>query len=151
MLDTLFRPKSVAVIGASTKTLHIGNRIIKNLLDFGFQGAIYPINPKADEIRGIKALKSILEAPSNIDVVHMVIPAKFVPQAVEECGRKQVKNIIINSGGFSEIGPEGAAYESDFLSRAKKIRNTCLRSKLPGYHQLGPQHPGLLQFYLHLS
>ena len=108
MLEALFNPKKVAVIGASTKELHIGNRVIKNLIDFGFKGEIYPINPKADEIHGITALKSILDAPDGIDVVHMVIPAKFVPQAVEDCGTKGVKHIIINSGGFSEIGREGA-------------------------------------------
>ncbi len=120
MLDALFRPKKVAVIGASSKELSIGNRVIKNLIDFGFKGAIYPINPKADEIRGLKAYKSITDCPDNIDVVHMVIPAKFVPQAVEDCGKKGVKHIIINSGGFSETGADGEAIEKDFLTRAAK-------------------------------
>ena len=119
MLDTLFNPKGVAVIGASGKELHIGNRVIKNLLDFGYQGGIYPINPKADEIRGIKAYKSILDVPGQVDVAHMVIPAKFVPMAVEDCGKKGVKHIIINSGGFSETGPEGAEIEKAFLEKAK--------------------------------
>jgi len=120
MLESLFRPKTVAVIGASSKELSIGNRVIKNLVDFGFKGDVFPINPKADEIRGIKAYKSILECPDNIDVVHMVIPAKFVPQAMEDCGKKGVKNVIINSGGFSETGPEGEAIENDFLAKAKQ-------------------------------
>ena len=119
MLDSLFNPKKVAVIGASSKELHIGNRVIRNLVEFGFKGDIYPINPKADEIRGIPALKSIAEAPDGIDVVHMVIPAKFVPQAMEDCGKKGVKNVIINSGGFSETGPEGEAIEKAFLEQAK--------------------------------
>jgi acetyltransferase len=134
MLDSLFRPQKVAVIGASTKELSIGNRVIKNLIDFGFKGEIYPINPKADEVRGIKAYKSILDCPENIDVVHMVIPAKFVPQAVEDCGRKGVKNIIINSGGFSETGPEGEAIEKDFLARAKKY----------GIRMFGPNCQGVI-------
>ncbi len=121
MSDTLFRPKSVAVIGASAKELHIGNRVIRNLLDFGFKGDIYPINPKAEEICGVKAYKSIADVPADhIDVAHLVIPAKAVPQAVEDCGKKGVRNIIINSGGFKEIGPEGEAIEKDFLERAKK-------------------------------
>ena len=120
MLDALFRPKKVAVIGASSKELSIGNRVIRNLIDFNFKGDIYPINPKADEIRGIKAYKSIIDCPDNIDVVHMVIPAKFVPQAVDDCGKKGVKHIIINSGGFSETGTEGEAIEKDFLARAAK-------------------------------
>ena len=119
MLDSLFNPIGVAVIGASGKELHIGNRVIKNLLDFGYKGGIYPINPKADEIRGVKAYKSILDVPGQVDVAHMVIPAKFVPMAVEDCGKKGVKLIIINSGGFSEIGPEGAEIEKAFLEKAK--------------------------------
>ena len=120
MLESLFRPKSAAVIGASSKELSIGNRVIKNLIDFGFKGEIYPINPKADEIRGLKAYKSIMDCPDGIDVVHMVIPAKFVPQAMEDCGKKGVKNVIINSGGFSEVGPAGEALEKDFMATAKK-------------------------------
>jgi acetyltransferase len=124
----------VAVIGASTKDLSIGNRVIKNLVDFGFTGTVYPINPSADEVRGIKAYKSILDCPDNIDVVHMVIPAKFVPQAVEECGTKGVKHIIINSGGFSETGAEGTAIEKDFLARAKRY----------GIRILGPNCQGII-------
>ncbi len=119
MLDSLFNPVGVAVIGASGKELHIGNRVIKNLLDFGYQGGIYPINPKADEIRGIKAYPSILDVPGQVDVAHMVIPARFVPAAVEDCGKKGVRHIIINSGGFSETGPEGAEIERAFLEKAK--------------------------------
>ena len=134
MLEALFRPQKVAVIGASTKALSIGNRVLKNLVDFGFKGEIYPINPKADEVRGIKAYKSILECPDGIDVVHMVIPARFVPQAVEDCGEKGVKNIIINSGGFSETGPEGEAIEKDFLARAKKY----------GIRMFGPNCQGII-------
>ncbi|BBO74028.1 acyl-CoA synthetase [Desulfosarcina widdelii] len=120
MLKSLFNPVGVAVIGASGKELHIGNRVIKNLLDFGYTGNIYPINPKADEIRGIKAYKSILDVPGRVDVAHMVIPAKFVPMAVEDCGKKGVKHIIINSGGFSETGPEGAEIEKAFLEKARQ-------------------------------
>ncbi|MGB2896165.1 MAG: acetate--CoA ligase family protein [Anaerolineales bacterium] len=120
MLDSLFRPKSVAVIGASTKEFSIGNRIVKNLIDFGFTGSIYPISLKADEIHGIEAYKSILDVPSDVDVVHMVIPSKFVPQAITDCGEKNAKFIILNGGGFAEIGPEGAAIQEECLARAKK-------------------------------
>jgi len=134
MLESLFRPKSAAVIGASSKELSIGNRVIKNLIDFGFKGDIYPINPKADEIRGIKAYKSIMDCPDNIDVVHMVIPAKFVPQAMEDCGKKGVKNVIINSGGFSETGPAGEALEKEFLATAEKY----------GIRVMGPNCQGVI-------
>jgi acetyltransferase len=130
----------VAVIGASSKELSIGNRVIKNLLDFGFKGAIYPVNPKAEDIRGVKAYPSILDCPDNIDVVHMVIPAKFVPQAMEDCGKKGVKNVIINSGGFSETGPEGAAIEKDFLAKAKRY----------GIRVLGPNCQGVINTDAHI-
>ncbi|NLW35347.1 MAG: CoA-binding protein [Syntrophorhabdus aromaticivorans] len=120
MLNTFFNPKAVAVIGASAKELHIGNRIIKNLLDFGFKGSIYPINPKVEEIHGVKVYKSILDVPTEVDVAHMVIPAGSVPQAIEDCGKKGVKLAILNGGGFAEVGPEGAAIQEDCLSRARR-------------------------------
>ena len=146
MLDSLFKPKSVAVIGASARELHIGNRVIKNLLDFGFKGSIYPINPGAEEIRGIKCYKSILDCPDNIDVVHMVIPAKLVPQAVEECGTKGVKNIIINSGGFSETGPEGVLIEKDFMARAKKYGIRVMGPNCQGIINSDPQYRAYCNF-----
>jgi acetyltransferase len=134
MLEALFRPRSVAVIGASAKELSIGNRIIKNLIDFGYTGAIYPINPKADVIRGVKAYPSIFDVPGDIDLAHMVIAGKFVPNAVEDCGKKGIKAIIINSAGFTEIGPEGAALQKDFLERAKRY----------GIRILGPNCQGII-------
>jgi acyl-CoA synthetase (NDP forming) len=120
MLDALFNPKAVAVIGASTREDRPGNWIVWNLLDFGFKGPIYPVNPRADEIRGLKAYPSILDVPTDVDVVHIVIPAKFVPQVIEDCGKKAVKFVILNGGGFAEVGPEGAAIERDCLARAKE-------------------------------
>ncbi|MBU0496306.1 MAG: acetate--CoA ligase family protein [Chloroflexi bacterium] len=135
MLDSLFRPRSVAVIGASAKELSIGNRIIKNLVDFGFKGPIYPINPKADEVRGIRAYGSILDVPGDtVDVVHMVIPARFVPQAIADCGQKGVKFVILNGGGFAEVGPEGAAIEQDCMDRAREN----------GIRILGPNCQGII-------
>lgn len=134
MLEALFKPKSVAVIGASAKEFHIGNRIIKNLQDFGFKGSIYPINPKADEIRGVRAYGSIIDVPTNVDVVHIVIPAKFVPQAIEDCGKKGVKFVILNGGGFAEVGPEGSAIQDLCMDAAKKN----------GIRILGPNCQGVI-------
>lgn len=120
MLDSLYKPKSVAIIGASTKELSIGNRIIKNLIDFGYKGAIYPINPKADEVRGIKAYNTILDVVGEIDLAHIVIPNKFVPLAIEDCGKKGVKVAIINSAGFKEIGGDGILLEKQVVEKAKE-------------------------------
>ncbi len=134
MLDALFNPKSVAIIGASTKELSIGNRIIKNLVDFGYKGPIYPINPKADEVRGIKAYNSILDVTDEIDLVHIVIPNKFVPMVVEDCGKKQAKTIIINSAGFKETGDEGAQLEKEVVEKAKEY----------GIRVFGPNCQGII-------
>lgn len=119
-LNALFEPKAIAIIGASVKELSIGNVIIKNLIRYKFTGPIYPINPKVDEIRGLKAYKSILDVPGEVDLAHIVIPPPFVPGEVENCGKKGVKAIIINTAGFKEMGADGQALENDFLERARK-------------------------------
>ncbi len=119
MLEKLFNPRSVAIIGASTKTLSIGNVITKNLLHYEYKGPIYPINPKAPEVRGLKAYPSVLEVPDEVDLAHISIPAKFVPQAIDECGQKGIKYVIINSAGFKEIGKEGESIEKEVVKRAK--------------------------------
>ena len=120
MLDSLFKPKSVAVIGASSRRHTMGNRIIENLVDFGFKGEIYPVNPGGGIVSGLKAYKSLLEIPAaeGVDVVHVVVPARFVPGIVDDCAKIRVKNIIINSGGFSETGHEGKTLEKEVLHKA---------------------------------
>lgn len=120
MLDALFKPRSIAVIGASTKELSIGNVIIHNLQRYGYKGAIYPINPSAPDVRGIKAYPNLAAVPGKIDLAHIIIPSKFVPQAMEECGEKGIKAVIINSAGFKEMGEEGARLQDAFLATAKK-------------------------------
>ncbi len=120
MLHSLFHPKSIAIIGASTKELSIGNVILKNLLHYQFQGELYPINPNASEVRSVKAYPTVLDCPGDIDLCHISIPSKFVPSAIEECGKKGVKNIIINSAGFKEIGTDGEALEQKSLEIAYK-------------------------------
>jgi acyl-CoA synthetase (NDP forming) len=82
MLDPRFRPSAVAVIGAFRKELHIGNRIVENLLDSGYTGSIYPINPKADPIPGLRAYKSILDVPTDVDLVHRGLLLPYLHQAV---------------------------------------------------------------------
>ncbi|MBC8319570.1 MAG: acetate--CoA ligase family protein [Bacteroidetes bacterium] len=133
-LNALFEPKAVAIVGASVKELSIGNVIIKNLLHYKYKGPIYPINPKVDEVRGIKAYKSILDVPCEVDLAHIVIPPPFVPMEVENCGKKGVKAIIINTAGFKEMGNDGKALEDDFLARAKKY----------GIRILGPNCQGII-------
>jgi acyl-CoA synthetase (NDP forming) len=114
-LSSILRPKSIAVIGASSSPDKLGHEIMKNILDSGFQGTVYPINPKADAILDIPchvSVKDIAEAP---DMAVIIIPARFVPQAVEECGQKGVKGAVIITGGFSEAGPDGEVFQQQVV------------------------------------
>ncbi len=138
-LDAFFKPSSVAVIGASQKELSIGNVIIKNLQTYGYKGKIFPVNPKVNEIRGLKAYPSILDVPERVDLAHIVIPPPLVPDEVENCGKKGVKGIIINTAGFKEMGGEGKALEDDFLARAKKYNIRIFGPNCQGAINSDPQ------------
>jgi acetate---CoA ligase (ADP-forming) len=120
MLDGLFKPKSIAVIGASANPLSIGYMVMKNLLDHGFKGPVYPINPKSPEILEQKAYPSVMEVPGDVDLVNISIKNTFVPMALEDCGKKGVKFAIIHTAGFKEIGGDGIELEKQILEVAKK-------------------------------
>jgi acetate---CoA ligase (ADP-forming) len=145
-LDSLFKPKSIAIIGASQKELSIGNVIIKNLVHYGYTGAIYPINPKMDEIRGLKAYPTIFDVPDEIDLAHVIVAARFVPQVIEDCGRKRIKSVIINSAGFSEMGEEGIALQKEFLSIAKKYGIRVFGPNCQGIINTDPQYKAYCDF-----
>lgn len=134
MLDALFKPKAVALVGASTKELSIGNVIIRNLQRYGYTGQIYPVNAAADEVCGLKAYPTLADIPGEVDLAHIIIPSQFVPQAIEECGQKGVKAVIINSAGFSEMGDEGARLQAEFLANARKY----------GIRVFGPNCQGII-------
>ncbi|MBN2560079.1 MAG: acetate--CoA ligase family protein [Phycisphaerae bacterium] len=133
-LNALFSPRAVAVVGASNRELTIGYRIIENLLDFGFRGPIYPVNPKGGEIRGLKAYPSILDVPEPVDVAHIVIKNEYVPACIEDCAKKGVKAVIVNTAGFREIGEDGAALEGQLVAIAKKT----------GVRVFGPNCQGII-------
>jgi acetate---CoA ligase (ADP-forming) len=100
----LFEPKSIAVIGASHETTKIGYKVVQNIVQSGYQGQIYPINPQGGEVCGLAAYRSVEEIQGEVDVASIVIPARFVFDAVKSCARKKVKFLTIISSGFSEIG-----------------------------------------------
>jgi acyl-CoA synthetase (NDP forming) len=100
----LMQPRSVTVIGASTEQGKIGNSVMRNLIDGGFPGEIHPVNPKSDDILGRKAYRSVLDVPGEPDVAVFAIPAKFVPAALEEVGRKGIPNAVLIPSGFAETG-----------------------------------------------
>jgi len=114
-LDNFFKPKSVAVIGASKNTTKIGHAALKNILISDYECKIYPINPKEEEILGLKCYKNLANVPGTIDLVLVSVPAKIVPQIMSECSQKNVENVIIISSGFGEIG------DHDLEGKVKKI------------------------------
>ncbi len=120
MLDALFRPRSVAVIGASNRRLTIGYRIVENLVESGFKGPIFPINPTAPYIKNFIAYKDILDVPLEVDLAHLIVKNTQVPDEIEKCGKKGVKVVIVNTAGFGEVGPEGVRLQEKMMAVAKK-------------------------------
>ena len=118
--DDLFAPQSVAVVGASNDPSRIGGRPIKYLKEFGFDGAIYPVNPKYGEVQGIKAFPSLNDIPFPVDFALISVPARFVIDLVREAEEKQVKSVVIFSSGFSELGAEGRGMQDELTGIAKK-------------------------------
>jgi len=104
VLNGMLRPKSIAVVGASNKEGKIGYTVLDNLLADHYPGEIYPINPRDKEVQGLKAYSSVLDVPGEIDAAVVIVPAKFIPQVAEECGKKGIKGLIIIASGFSEVG-----------------------------------------------
>lgn len=122
MLKDFFAPKSVAVIGASREEGKLGYAVVKNLIDSGYiaDHKVYPINPKADEILDIKAYASVLDVSESIDLAVVVIPYKYVPAAIKECGEKGVPAAVIITAGFREAGHEGLEREHEIVALAKE-------------------------------
>ncbi len=120
MLDTFFSPKSVAVIGASRDPEKLGFSVLENIIKAGFKGKIYPINPKSDDILDLKTYASVLDVPGKIDLAVIVIPARFVTAALEECGQKKVPAVVVITAGFREAGREGLEQELELVNIAKK-------------------------------
>ena len=133
-LHRLFYPDSVAVIGASRNPHKFGHIQVSNLIKMGFGGRIYPVNPKADEILGLRCYPSILEVPGSVDVAVVSLPAPKVPAVVGECAEKGVKFVVIISSGFGEAGLEGARLQEAVL---KAVEGT-------GTRIVGPNTTGIL-------
>lgn len=131
-LNALLKPKSIAVVGASATPGKIGYTVIKNLLDSEFEGKIYPINPTADEILGLKVYPSVKDIPGKVEAAIITIPAKLVLSVIDDLGQKGVKGMMVITSGFSEIGEKELELE---LVR---------RSNAYGMRVLGPNIVGVL-------
>jgi len=110
-LNSIFYPKSIAVIGASRKPGSVGQSLLANIIGSRIQGIVYPVNPKAKGILGVKCYPTVMEIPDEIDLAVIIVPSHFVPAVLEECGQKGTKGVIIISAGFKEIGGEGIELE----------------------------------------
>ncbi len=133
-LDGLFRPRSVAVIGASRRRGTIGRELLHNLIEGDFQGKVFPVNPKADVIHSMKSYPSVLSIADEVDLAVVVVPRDDVLQAVEDCGRKGVKGVVVLSSGFREIGAEGVERERKLVAILRRY----------GMRMIGPNCMGII-------
>jgi len=140
-LDKLFKPKSIAVIGASEKAGSPGARVFRNLIGSGYEGVVYPVNPNREYIQGVQAYPTINEVPKVVDLAIIITPAKTVPDILEQCGKRGIKAILIITAGFKEIGPEGAALEKQLYEIKNKYNLRIL----------GPNCVGFIMPYLNLN
>ncbi|MET9231632.1 acetate--CoA ligase family protein [Lentzea sp. NPDC003310] len=131
-MNRIMKPSAIAVIGASNEEGKIGNSVMKNLVNGGYGGTIYPINPKADEILDIKAFASIADVPGDVDVAVFAIPAKFVPAALEEVGKKGVGGAIMIPSGFGETG--NIELQNEIVAIARKHGVRILGPNIYGYY-----------------
>ncbi|MDX2968970.1 acetate--CoA ligase family protein [Kribbella solani] len=133
-MTRIMKPRAVAVIGASNEAGKIGNSVMKNLVNGGYAGDIYPVNPKGGEVLGLKAFPSILEIPGDVDVAVFAVPAKFVGAALEQCGQKGVAGAILIPSGFAETGEQELQDEVVAIARKHNVR--ILGPNIYGYYYL---------------
>ena len=121
-MKRIMEPSAVAVIGASAEDGKIGNSVMRNLIDGGYEGELYPVHPKADQILGHQCYPSIVDIPGNVDIAIFCIPAQFVAGVIAECGQKQVPGAILIPSGFAEIGEHELQDEIVKVAREANVR-----------------------------
>jgi len=133
-VKVFFEPESVAVVGASNTPGKFGHFLLKNLIDMGFKGRIYPVNPNLKTALGIKAFPTVNSIPFEVDLSVIVVPAVHVPEIMRDCAKKHVKGVVICSSGFRELGNEGARREQEIAEIARES----------GMRVVGPNTTGIL-------
>lgn len=134
MLEPLFQPRAVAVLGASRKPDKVGHAFVANLLRSGFQGQIVPVNPQADEILGLKCYPSLEAYGGQIDLGIIVVPPPAVKDAIQSCIRAGARYVTVITAGFKEVGADGAALEEELVSLCRS----------QGVRLMGPNCLGIL-------
>lgn len=140
-LDKIFKPKSIAVVGATNRFGAPGFNIFRNLIGSGYEGVVYPVNPNKDSIQGVQAYKSVSNLPKVVDLAIIVTPADVVLDVVEECGKKGIKGILIISAGFKETGEKGREKEKELWKIKEKY----------DLRIVGPNCVGFILPYLNLN
>ncbi len=140
-LDKIFRPSSIAVIGASEKAGSVGNALLQNLTQAGFKGQIYPVNPKHDRINGLKSHKSIKDIQAPVDLAVLITPIAAVPDLIRDCVRAGAGGAVILSAGGKETGAQGKALEQEILKEARAN----------GLRIIGPNCLGIINSRLNLN
>ena len=133
-LQAIFAPRAVAVIGASSRPGSVGRAVFANVLQHGYLGVVYPVNPRAASIMSVKAYPSVTSIPDEVDLSIIIVPSAAVPQVMEECGQKGVKAAIVITAGFKELGAAGAGQEAQVLDAAGRS----------GLRLLGPNCLGII-------
>jgi acetyl coenzyme A synthetase (ADP forming)-like protein len=139
IIEKFFDPSSVAIIGASRNPEKIGHMILKNLLEAGYKGKVFPVNPESPRILGIQTFRSVEAIPSSVDLAVVAIPSKIVPSVMEECAKKGIEAVIIVSGGFHEVD-HGRRLDKAVLEIARKAK---IRVIGPNCQGVNNPHSGL--------
>ena len=133
-LDSLLKPQSIAVVGASRRTGSIGRQILHQLIEFEYRGMLFPVNPNADFVHSMKAYPSVTSIPDRVDLAIIVVPREAVLAVVDDCGKKGVKGLVVITAGYSETGEEGRKMEAELGERIRRY----------GMRMIGPNCMGLI-------
>ncbi len=140
-LERMFNPKGIAVFGASSSGQSVGSKVFANLIDGGFAGQIYPVNPKHDEIAGTKCFRSLADVPEQVDLAVIATPAKTIAHILRQCAEAGIHDAVVLSAGFRETGKDGQALEEELLATARRF----------GIRFIGPNCVGLVRPWLDMN
>jgi acetyltransferase len=133
-LDSILKPRSIAVVGASRKPGSIGRQVFHQLIEYDFRGKVFPVNPNADSIHSTKAFPSVSSIPDYVDLAVIVVPRDEVMGVIDDCGKKGVKGLVVITAGYSETGEEGGKVEAELSERVRRY----------GMRMIGPNCMGVI-------
>ncbi len=141
MLEAIFAPKSIAVVGASPDPTKLGHRVLRNVLDNGYRGRVFPTHPTASHVPDLPAYSSVAAIPESVELAVVVVPPQAVLAVVEDCGQKGVQGLVVITAGFKEVGGEGKELERQLLEKVHHY----------GMRMVGPNCLGIIDTTTHLN